>query len=503
MFEKTSESHPKNVYVHHNGDDWTYAEVRNYAKKIASWLSTQGLKKGDRVGLLISNSIEYVSCYFGVLAAGGIVVGLNPDTTPRELSGILSHCEPFGIVVGPKTEPILTKTLKKVKKLSVVIHTANDTSLQPYVKKLGLFSDIVDCSHSGHFQPPELDDVAQLIYTSGTTGRPKGITLSHRSLLANCFSIIDYLQLTSKDRVLVILPFFYSYGNSLLLTHTAVGGGLALASDFVFWNRILDLMESQKVTGFSGVPSSYAMLLNKTSFASRSFSELRYLTCAGGGLAPRLVKRLRSGLPKLQLYLMYGQTEAAARLSTLMPEDIERKPNSIGKGIPGVTLRVCKGDGSQIAPGETGEIVAQGDNLMLGYWRDPEETQKVLRPNGLYTGDLATVDEEGYLYIVGRKSDLIKSGAYRISPKEIEDVLLELTQIVEVAVVGEPDETIGEMPVAYVVKKQESEDLTEKRVIDYCLKNLPRYKAVKKVYFVPTLPKTSSGKVRRVELGKG
>ena len=197
---------------------------------------------------------------------------------------------------------------------------------------------------------------------------------------------------------------------------------------------------------------------------------------------------------------MYGQTEATARLSTLLPEEMDSKLGSIGQGIPGVSLRVLNEHGNRVAPGEVGEIVARGDNIMVGYWNDPQETARVLRPEGLWTGDLARVDDDGYVYIVGRKSDIIKSGSYRISPKEIEDVILELEGVAEVAVVGLPDETWGESPAAFIVPSANGDTPTEGNILEHCRQNLPRYKLVRHVRFVQSLPKTSSGKIRRGEL---
>ena len=278
---------------------------------------------------------------------------------------------------------------------------------------------------------------------------------------------------------------------------------MVLASDFVFLNRALDLMQQQRVTGFSGVPSTFAMLLHKSDFRRREFKDLRYMTCAGGGLAPASVKRIQDIVPEVSLFLMYGQTEATARLSTLLPDEIDAKLGSIGRGIPDVELEV-QDESDQLVPvGEVGEIVARGENVMVGYWNDPVQTREVLGPKGLRTGDLARVDDDGYIFIVGRRKDIIKSGAYRINPQEIEEVILKLDGIVEVAVAGMPHEIWGESPVAFVVPSPNCQPPSAKDIIEHCRQLLPRYKLIHDVEFVSLLPKTSSGKIRRGELKRG
>lgn len=499
---RSSQQYPDNVLVHHLDRDWTYGEILQRALSMAGWLREQGVCEGQRVGLLAANSAPYVVSYFGILLAGGIVVALNPDTTPRELSHTLAHCQPTVVITAGKCEEHLDVIAERLSSVRAVVRLAQQpSSFGGLGRQVAQFSEVVrhrplepSTCRAGSSQ------IAQIIYTSGTTGRPKGVTLSHRNLSANCLSILEYLELGSSDSVFAVLPFFYSYGNSLLLTHAAVGGRLVLASNFVFWQQALNLMESQRATGFSGVPSTYAMLLAKSNFTKREFPHLRYLTCAGGALAPAVVERIRRSLPHVGIFPMYGQTEAAARLSTLLPHELDRKPGSIGKGIPGVQLEVLDGHGRPVPVGEVGEIIARGENLMVGYWEDPEATARVLRPEGLRTGDLARVDEDGYIYIVGRRDDIIKSGAYRIHPQEIEEVVLELRGVSEAAVVGHPDEIQGEIVVAFVVPADGGQGVSEEAVAAHCKGSLPAHKQPRRVYLVEALPKTSSNKVKRTEL---
>lgn len=503
-FCQRAEREPERIAVHHRQRDWSYGELRERATAVASWLRQGGLQHGARVGLLLPNSAEYVACYLGVQLAGGVAVTLNPNTTPRELSHTLVHSQPAAVVVAPGAEEPLAAVAEQLTSLRLCVVTAPDGAAQALARVSGRtvapLGEVWDGQARGCLPQLEPSDLAQIIYTSGTSGRPKGVTLSHRNLAANCSSILEYLELTPSDSVFVVLPFFYSYGNSLLTTHLVAGGRLVLAANFAFWNPALDLMEVQRATGFAGVPSSFAMLLRKSDFARRSFRHLRYMTCAGGGLAPALAEQLRTLVPHARLFLMYGQTEATARLATLLPEDLPRKLGSIGMPIPGVKLAVLDDEGRPVAPGEVGEIVAQGDSVMVGYWNDAAATRDVLRPEGLRTGDLASVDADGYLYVVGRKSDLIKSGDHRIHPEEIEILLLELPGVAEAAVCGLPDEILGAVPAAFVVPAARQPALTVEEALAHANRNLPRHKQLRHLQFVAALPRTASGKVQRSEL---
>ena len=501
MFHRTAANYPDHEAIVHQSDRLTYRTLSEKARRLSSYLTRTGVRTGDRVVLLLANSPSYLISYFGVLGSGAAVVALNPDTTPHELKHLLSDSEPKGIICDASVLPMLALGIGSSAFPAFIVA---DGCLSPDSDRgrqnVERLADIVEVT-----SPLDVDivisdsDLAQIIYTSGTTGKPKGVMLTHRNLIANTQSIVTYLKLTDRDRVLVILPFFYSYGNSLLLTHVFVGGTLVLSEQFVFLNQVVSQMLQEKVTGFSGVPSSYAMLLRKSVFPRTRFEHLRYITCAGGALSKSAIQELQSCLPATEIYIMYGQTEASARLSYLDPDKLKEKIGSIGKGVPGVALGVLKEDGARVGPGEVGEIVAQGHCLMTGYWNSPAETQKVLKDNKLYTGDLATIDDEGFIYIVGRHSDLIKSGSYRVHPLEIEDVLQSHPDVIESAVVGVDDAILGESIVGFVVTR-EGRCVSSSEVLRFARQFLPNYKLPKRVVFAESLPKTSSGKIKRQEL---
>ncbi len=298
---------------------------------------------------------------------------------------------------------------------------------------------------------------------------------------------------------MVILPFHYSYGNSLLTTHVMAGASLVLENSFVFPNVVLDRIEEERVTGFAGVPSTFAILLNRSNLRKRAFPSLRYVTQAGGAMSPKLAGDLREALPGTDVFIMYGQTEATARLTYLDPSELLRKAGSIGKAIPGVRITLRKEDGAPASSGEVGEIVAEGDNVMAGYWNSPAETEAVLKDGRLHTGDLAQEDEEGFLYIVGRRSEMIKTAGHRVSPKEIEDVISGIPGIHEAAVVGVQDEMLGQAIRAFVVCDP-GVDLAARDVLKHCSESLEPFLVPRDVVFLDGLPKSSSGKVDRAVL---
>jgi long-chain acyl-CoA synthetase len=350
--------------------------------------------------------------------------------------------------------------------------------------------------------PPDMlgDDSAVIIFTSGSTGTKKGVMLTHKNLIANTRSIIEYLHLDETDRICVVLPFFYCYGASLLHTHLRVGGRVVL-NQKPFLASIIKDIDTYACTGFAGVPSTYQILINKTLFLQQKFPSLRYFTQAGGQLPNRYITMLADTFPQKKLYVMYGATEATARLSYLPPELVKSKMGSIGKGIPGVTLAVLDENGLPVKPGTTGEIAARGDNIMKGYYHDPEGTATVLKNGWLYTGDLATIDDEGFIFVVGRSKNIIKSGGYRISPNEIENEILSCEKFKGCVVFGVPDDIMGEAVVAVIQTsdKMDHNDL-KIEILTHCNRRLPSYKVPKKIFFIDEFPLNSSNKLDMARL---
>ncbi|MCW9014622.1 MAG: acyl--CoA ligase [Gammaproteobacteria bacterium] len=488
---------PEKDAVVHGENHLSYQALWEKACGIAHYLINHGLKPGDRVALLLDNSPEYIAAYYGVLMTSGAVIGLNTAAKSRDLANWIEHSQSAFVFANSK-HPELKKVLKLIKQQNINLLLIGSTEID---LKSDKWTDIKEQptlpDTTMEFDPK--NQLASIIYTSGTTGHPKGVMLSHSNLYHNIKSILTYLELNENDSIVNVLPFYYSYGNSVLHIHLAVGATLILENSMLYPQKVVSLMADKKVTGFSGVPSTFNLLLSRTRLGGFDLSSIRYMTQAGGPMAPANIERLKNELPNVQFYVMYGQTEASARLSYLPPNKLTTKLGSIGIAIPGVELEVMDSTHSPADPNVTGEIYARGENIMLGYWKDPEATQQVMHNNWLKTGDLAYKDEDNYLYIVGRSSEMIKSGAHRISPKDIEEVILELDGIEETAVVGITDDLLGQAIKAVIVKSPES-NLDKMQVMRHCKTNLANYKLPKQIEFTDEIPRTASGKVRRFML---
>lgn len=466
----------------------THGQIRAAAYGWAGRLLAQGFTPGDRIGLLAENSPFFVAAYLGVIRSGLCVVPFPVDCGEKTLERMASATGMKRLLISARFRP----------------------RVEPLAQRLGLAledeSSALPAAPDEEYEFPAIDpcrDLAAIMLTSGSTGESKGVMVTHSNIECNTRDIVQYLGLTADDRTMTVLPFYYCYGTSLLHTHLMAGASLVLNNRFMFPEKVLDEMAEKQCTGFAGVPSTYQILLRKTHFARRSFPALRWLQQAGGKLPDPFIQEIRKAFPQVRLYIMYGQTEATARLSYLPPELLEDKLGSIGKGLPGSRLEVLKEDGSPVWPGndEVGEIVATGDNITLGYWNDADETGRFFRDGRLFTGDMARVDRDGFIFIVERARDFIKAMGNRVSPKEIEEVLSEMPEVVEAAVIGVPDEIWGEAVKAYLTTAKPGQ-LTAEDVRNHCLARLPNYKVPEFVEFLPQLPKTANGKVAKEVLRK-
>ncbi len=342
---------------------------------------------------------------------------------------------------------------------------------------------------------------ALLVYTSGSTGTPRGVLQTHANVHANTLAIATYLELTSDDRALSTLPLFYCYGRSILQTHLFVGGSVFFDHRFMYPRVVMEALGAQGCTGFYGVPLTFESLRRQVDVCALPLHTLRYVAQAGGAMHPDTIKWARDAFAPARLFVMYGQTEATARLSFLPPAYAEEKAGSIGRGLHNVELRVVDPSGHELPPREVGELVARGPNVTSGYFRAPEETSEILRGGWLWTGDLCWRDEDGFIFLVGRSKDMLKLGGHRVSAAEIEQIVVEHPDILEAAVIGAPDPTGGEAAIAFVVVAGDHEpDPAEVR--RFCRERMPAFKIPREIRVVKALPRTSSGKVAKTELRK-
>jgi long-chain acyl-CoA synthetase len=465
------------------GRSHTYGELRAAAARLAGELASLGLQRGDRVGLLGQNSLFWAAAYLAAMKLGLVAVPFSTMLTPQDVSRHESWVECRAVLMERRQHRKYGQAFREtLPRISEEALDRAGPSAWP--------------ASPGDADP---GSDAVLMFTSGTTASPKAVRVTHANIMANTASIISCLGLEPDDCMLVILPFYYCFGTSLLHTHLRVGGCLALSNTFTYPETTLDLMESAGCTGFAGVPSSFQHLLRLSTFSKRALPRLGKIQQAGGKLHDVLIRELRSAKPGARLFVMYGATEATARLSCLPPEMLDSKMGSIGRGIPGVELRVLGEDGSPVAPGAVGEIVARGENISPGYFNDPASSAAKFAGGALHTGDLATVDDEGYVYIVDRKDDFIKSWGYRVSSQEIESAVLELGEVVSAAAVGVPSLASGEAITAFVTLRPGS-TLSPESIIAHCRGRLAKHMVPEAVTVVQKMPLNSNGKIVKSEL---
>jgi long-chain acyl-CoA synthetase len=425
---------------------------------------------GNEILLNSDNSPFFIIAYLGIIKSGNTAVVIETRISDEHLEDILQRCSISAFFVQNRYR-------QRFEAYEEVMGESFIESLPP-----GMSLPEADSMD---------DDTAVILFTSGSTGQKKGVMLSHKNLRANTESIISYLELTQEDRIYAVLPFSYTFGTSLLHTHLRAGGSVVLGNP-IFLGSILNEIDAYRCTGFAGVPSTYQILINKTNFLQRSFPTLRCFQQAGGHLAEKFKLMIADAFEGKKFYTMYGCTEATARCSYLPPHLLREKTGSIGQGIPGVRMDVIGPDGTPVKPGEAGEITVIGDNVMKGYYRDPEATREKIREGRLYTGDIATIDEEGYVYYLERRSSIIKSGGFRISPKEVEAVINGIEGVSLGIVMGITDELIGESVGAVIRPENGSNMALYENILNKCATKLPSYKIPRKVLFLDEFPLNSS-----------
>ncbi len=489
------------------GRRWTFAEIDRCSTAIARHFEQAGVRRGDRIMLFGDNTAETVIGFWATHKANAIAVLVNPLVKREKLSAMIDDCAPAALI----TEAHLAATWAEVVathrafKTVLVAGNVSDALLSKAANARRLDDAVRDHQDGGAPRPANLDiDLAAIIYTSGSTGRPKGVMLTHRNMIAATESISAYLGFREDDVVFNVLSMAFNYGLYQMIMCVRAGARLVLERSFSYPAQVLKRMSDERATAFPGVPTVFSILAELQNIGDFDFSHVRYVTNAGAGLPEKHVGALRRIFPRADIYAMYGQTECN-RVCYLPPEWIDRKPTSIGVAIPNMELWIVDEHGERVPPNTAGELVVRSATVMQGYWGSPEATAAKLRPGPvpgervLYTGDYARFDDDGHLYFVGRMDDIIKSRGEKVPPHEVEAALMAIPGVREAAVIGVPDEVLGQAVKAFLVL-EEGTRLGEKDVHRECLARLENFMAPKHIAFVPALPKTDSGKIKKTEL---
>lgn len=507
MLRGSAERFPDKEALVHGDERRTYAEVWRHTGGLAAGLRCAGTRRGDRIGILLDPSVALATSIFAVSRAGGVIVPIHHGLFVDQVSHIVRDCGMTGLITDVAHLETLRAALPDLPLQFVVLvdGPADSHSLKQY-----------SYAQWRHQTEAPLDDVAiekdlaAILYTSGSTGKPKGVMLSHANVLAGASIVSDYLGITDAERILAVLPFSFDAGLNQLTTAIQQGGTCVMMK-FLFAKEIVNMLAKERITGLAGVPPLWSLIAqNSARLKETDLPHLRYITNTGGAMPLHLLEKLREALPGTNVVLMYGLTEAF-RSTYLPPAELDRRPGSMGKAIPNTEILVVDEHGQLCPPGVVGELVHHGPTVSLGYWGHPDLTDRVLRPHPFpppgmregvkvcYSGDLVKMDEEGFLYFVGRRDNQIKSSGFRVSPTEVEEGLFRTGIVREAAVIGVPDDMLGQHIKAFVVPR-EGEEIDVDELLEQVKQVLPRHMVPKVVEVVSELPKTSSGKVNYPEL---
>jgi len=505
MLQSSASRYPDKEALVHGSVRLTYSEVSARVSRLASGLRNAGLQRGDRVGIYLDASVSQVVSIFGVSQAGAVFVPANAALMPEQVAHTWRDCSISALITSSAKLVSLLHVLKEIPSLRFVVLIANGEAVSV---QLPVHDFDVMTNGEGADASPDWaieKDLAAILYTSGSTGKPKGVMLSHANVMAGATIVSTYLGITATERILAVLPFSFDAGLNQLTTAFQQGGTLVLIN-FTFARQIVQVLVKERVTGLAGVPTVWSLLTQSSSTLEKNtLPHLRYITNTGGAMPQGVLKVLRAALPTTSIVLMYGLTEAF-RSTYLPPEELDLRPTSMGKAIPDTEILVLRENGTLCKPGEVGELVHRGPTVSLGYWANPEATNRVLRPNPMlppeigseekvcYSGDLVKMDEDGFLYYVGRRDTMIKSSGFRISPTEVEEVVFQSGKARHAAAIGVPDDLLGQAVKVFVVLRDD-EPWDGAAFLSFCAERMPRYMVPKYFEVLDELPKTSSGKV--------
>lgn len=494
---------------------WTYGQWWSEVLRVSQLLREQSLERGDRVGIWLPAGAEQAVALLAISAADAAFVPIHISLFPQQVAHILADGELRLLITTARGAESLAPFRNQLPELTTLVLTDAPTNAAPEVAGWRWIS--------WHDQPnrestssPSIErciekDLAAILYTSGSTGLPKGVMLSHANLLAGASIVSDYLQIRSSDRILAVLPFSFDAGLNQLTTAIQQEATLVI-QPFVMAKQIVQSLVRERITGLAGVPTLWGLIAQSDLFQRSEFPDLRYVTNTGGKMPVTTLAILRRVLKSTEIFLMYGLTEAF-RSTYLPPDQLDHRPDSMGRAIPNTEILVVNERGQRCQPGEIGELVHHGPTVALGYWKRPEVTDAVWRPHpfptpGLsphervcYSGDLVRQDAEGYLYFVARRDNQIKTSGFRVSPTEVEEVLYASGRLAQAAVIGVPDELLGQRLVAYATSITGDTPVAAE-ILQFCATRLPAHMIPKEIEFLDQLPTTTSNKVDYNQLRK-
>lgn len=484
----------------------TYAELESLTNSLSNTLA-RTVTRGDRIVVFADNGVVAAASFWAALKANAVVSMVNPQTKEEKFRYMLEDCRPTALIADERLYGVFAGAAARSPHLrTVIVSGPLDQGRRSRLPRAVLWEEAL--ASSGGAKPPprrSIDvDLAAIVYTSGSTGDPKGVMLTHRNMLTAATSISSYLGLREDDVVLNVLPLSFDYGLYQMILSFRQGARLVLERSFAFPAEIMSLAVKEGVTGFPGVPTVFATLSQMKSLKDLDLSKIRFVTNTAAALPVKHILMLKELFPGARIYSMYGLTECK-RCTYLPPEDIDRKPTSVGIAIPNTEFWIVDERDERVGPGVVGQLVIRGATVMKGYWEKPEATAKKLRPGPLpgeqvlYTGDYCKTDEDGYLYFVGRMDDIIKSRGEKIAPKEVEAALVSIPGVNEAAVIGVADEILGQAVKAFVVLERDAA-LTARDIQKECQRRLESFMVPKHVELVLELPKTDTGKVKKTGL---
>jgi acyl-CoA synthetase (AMP-forming)/AMP-acid ligase II len=502
---KTAGKFPDKIAVISKGEEYSYTQLKEAAAELAACLVSKGIKKGDRVAVYMNNSWHSAVALYGITLSGAVFLMINPQTKAEKLQYILQDSGSLILITEGRLQREFIPAVNNTA-VSEVILAAGTLDLKNENITLTNFDEI------RHFEGKATEtinvipnDLASLIYTSGSTGFPKGVMMTHESMVFASWSLIEYLRMSAEDKIMLVIPLSFDYGLYQLLMSVTVGGTLIIEQSFAFPSSVFKNIEKYQPTVFPAVPTIFSMMIEMNKKSGLNFPDIKKITNTAAALPAKVIPDLKKLFPNALIFKMYGLTECK-RVCYLEPELLDEKPSSVGKAIPGTEVFILSPEGEAVPPGEPGILHVRGPHVMLGYWNNEKLSNEMLKPGKLpyerilCTNDRFKMDEDGFLYFLSRNDDIIKTRGEKVSPVEVENVIYKNKNVKEAAVVGIPDEMTGEAIVAFVTSFDPV--LTEKEIQRVCMENLEIFMVPSKVVILKDMPKSPNGKIDKKILTK-